>query len=145
MGIRYLKPTTPGSRFATRPDFSDLTAPVPEKNLTKPIRKKGGRNNHGRITVRRRGGGHKRRYRVIDFKRDKFGVPGTVATIEYDPNRSAYISLVHYNDGEKRYVLSPIGIQVGDLIISSENAPLKVGNAVPPFVSKVIAEELMKS
>ena len=131
MGIRYLKPTTPGSRFATRPDFSDLTATVPEKNLTKPIRKKGGRNNHGRITVRRRGGGHKRRYRVIDFKRDKFGVPGTVATIEYDPNRSAYISLVHYNDGEKRYVLSPVGIQVGDLIISSENAPLKVGNAVP--------------
>mgnify|MGYP001364329717 FL=1 len=131
MGIRYLKPTTPGSRFATRPDFSDLTTAAPEKSLTKPIRKKGGRNNHGRITVRRRGGGHKRRYRIIDFKRDKFNVPGRVATIEYDPNRSAYISLVHYSDGEKRYIISPVGIKVGDLIVSSEDAPLKIGNAVP--------------
>ena len=130
MGIRNLKPVTPGSRFASRPDFADLTTSKPEKKLTSAIRKKGGRNNTGRITVRRRGGGHKRRYRIIDFKRDKFGVPGKVATVEYDPNRSAYISLVHYEDGDKRYILSPLNIKVGDLIISGEKAPLKTGNAL---------------
>ena len=130
MGIRNLKPVTPGSRFASRPDFADLTTSKPEKKLTSALRRKGGRNNTGRITVRRRGGGHKRRYRIIDFKRDKFGVQGKVATVEYDPNRSAYISLVHYDDGDKRYILSPLNIKVGDLIISGEKVPLKTGNAL---------------
>ena len=105
MGIRQLKPVTPGSRFASRPDFADLTTDKPEKRLTRALRKSGGRNNTGRITIRHRGGGHKRRYRLIDFKRNKFDVPGKVATIEYDPNRSAYISLIHYSDGDKRYIL----------------------------------------
>ena len=108
MGVRVLKPVTPGSRFASRSDFSDITEKKPEKSLTLALRKKGGRNNTGRITVRRRGGGHKRRYRIIDYKRNKFGINGKVATIEYDPNRSAYISLIHYSDGEKRYILSPL-------------------------------------
>ena len=107
MGIRPLKPVTPGSRFATRPDFADITTDKPEKNLTIALRKTGGRNNNGRITSRHRGGGHRRRYRIIDFKRNKFEVPGKVATIEYDPNRSAYIALIHYTDGEKRYILAP--------------------------------------
>ena len=102
MGIKYLKSTTPGSRFASRSDFSELTSRAPEKKLTKALRKKGGRNNTGRITVRRRGGGHKRRYRIIDFKRNKKDMPAKVLTIEYDPNRSSNISLVQYEDGEKR-------------------------------------------
>tara|TARA_B100001250_G_scaffold413133_1_gene446266 strand:- start:1706 stop:2533 length:828 start_codon:yes stop_codon:yes gene_type:complete len=131
MGIRYLKPTTPGSRFATRSDFSELTVSSPEKKLTKALRKKGGRNNSGKITMRRRGGGHKRRYRIIDFKRNKFNIEGRVMTVEYDPNRSAYISLVSYNDGEKRYILYPAGLSVGDSIISGEKAPLKTANALP--------------
>ena len=130
MGIKNLKPVTPGSRFASRSDFAELTVSKPEKRLTSPIRKKGGRNNTGRITVRRRGGGHKRRYRIIDYKRDKFDIKGKIATIEYDPNRSAFISLVHYEDGEKRYILSPLGINVGDVIVSGENVPLKNGNAL---------------
>jgi len=133
MGIRYLKPVTPGSRFASRSDFTDLTTDNPEKRLTVALRKKGGRNNTGRITVRHRGGGHKRRYRIIDYKRNKFGVYGKVATIEYDPNRSAYISLIHYEDGEKRYILSPLKIKVGDKIISGEKVPLKTGNALRLF------------
>ena len=112
MGIRQLKPVTPGSRFASRPDFADLTTDKPEKRLTRALRKSGGRNNTGRITIRHRGGGHKRRYRLIDFKRNKFDIPGKVATIEYDPNRSAYISLIHYSDGDKRYILSPLGLKV---------------------------------
>ena len=130
MGIRSLKPVTPGSRFASRSDFADLTAHKPEKKLTVALRKKGGRNNTGRITVRHRGGGHKRRYRIIDYKRNKFGVNGKVATIEYDPNRSAYISLVHYEDGDKRYILSPLGIKVGDSVVAGEKVPLKTGNAL---------------
>ena len=130
MGIRNLKPVTPGSRFASRSDFADLTTHKPEKKLTVALRKKGGRNNTGRITVRHRGGGHKRRYRIIDYKRNKFGVNGKVATIEYDPNRSAYISLIHYEDGDKRYILSPLGIKVGDSILSGEKVPLKTGNAL---------------
>lgn len=130
MGVRQLKPVTPGSRFASRPDFADLTTDKPEKSLTTALRKSGGRNNTGRITIRRRGGGHKRRYRLIDFKRNKFDIPGKVATIEYDPNRSAYISLIHYADGEKRYILSPLDLKVGDPILSGENAPLKVANAL---------------
>ena len=133
MGIRYLKPVTPGSRFASRSDFTDLTTDNPEKRLTVALRKKGGRNNTGRITVRHRGGGHKRRYRIIDYKRNKFGVYGKVATIEYDPNRSAYISLIHYEDGEKRYILSPLKIKVGDKIISGKKVPLKTGNALRLF------------
>ena len=130
MGIRNLKPVTPGSRFASRPDFADLTTDRPEKKLTVALRKKGGRNNTGRITVRHRGGGHKRRYRIIDYKRNKFEIYGKVATIEYDPNRSAYISLIHYEDGDKRYILSPLNIKVGDKIISGEKVPLKTGNAL---------------
>ena len=130
MGIRNLRPVTPGSRFASRSDFSDLTTQKPEKKLTVALRKKAGRNNTGRIMVRRRGGGHKRRYRIIDYKRNKFGVEGKVATIEYDPNRSAYISLIHYLDGDKRYILSPLNIKVGDKIISGEKVPLKTGNAL---------------
>ncbi len=130
MGIRQLKPVTPGSRFASRPDFADLTTDKPEKRLTRALRKSGGRNNTGRITIRHRGGGHKRRYRLIDFKRNKFDIPGKVATIEYDPNRSAYISLIHYSDGDKRYILSPLGLKVGDPVLSGDNAPLKVANAL---------------
>ena len=131
MGIRNLKPVTPGSRFASRSDFADLTAHKPEKKLTVALRKKGGRNNTGRITVRHRGGGHKRRYRIIDYKRNKFGVNGKVATIEYDPNRSAYISLIHYEDGEKRYILAPSGLSVDDQVESGTKADIKVGNALP--------------
>ena len=131
MGIRYLKPTTPGSRFATRSDFSELTVSSPEKKLTKALRKKGGRNNSGKITMRRRGGGHKRRYRIIDFKRNKLDIEGRVMTIEYDPNRSANISLISYRDGEKRYILHPSGLSVGDTIVSGEKVPLKTANALP--------------
>ena len=131
MGIRKLKPTTPGSRFATRADFSELTVNSPEKRLTRALRKRGGRNNTGRITIRRRGGGHKRRYRIIDFKRNKLEIPGKVATIEYDPNRSAYISLIHYADGDKRYIISPEKLKVGDDVISGENVPLKNANSLP--------------
>ena len=130
MGIRSLKPVTPGSRFATRPDFAEITTDKPEKSLTKALRKTGGRNNKGRITCRHRGGGHRRRYRIIDFKRNKFDIPGKVATIEYDPNRSAYIALIHYVDGEKRYILSPVGLKVGDEIISGADVPLKIGNCL---------------
>ena len=131
MGVKKLKPTTPGSRFATRSDFSELTVSSPEKRLTRALRKNGGRNNTGRITVRRRGGGHKRRYRIIDFKRNKLEIPGKVATIEYDPNRSSYISLIHYVDGDKRYILSPEKLKVGDEVISGENVPLKNANSLP--------------
>ena len=131
MGIRFLKPTTPGSRFASRSDFSEITSSNPEKKLTRSLKKSGGRNNSGRITVRRRGGGHKRRYRIIDFKRNKINIEGKIMTVEYDPNRSAYISLVFYKDGEKRYILSPKGLVVGDIINAGEKAPLKIGNALP--------------
>ena len=131
MGIKQLKSVTPGSRFASRSDFSELTTSRPEKSLTRALRKSGGRNNTGRITIRRRGGGHRRRYRIIDFKRDKFDIPGKVMTVEYDPNRSANISLINYADGEKRYILSPIGLKVDDPVISGENVPLKVGNCLP--------------
>ena len=130
MGIKQLKSVTPGSRFASRSDFSELTSRKPEKSLTRALRKSGGRNNTGRITIRRRGGGHKRRYRIIDFKRDKRDMPAKVMTVEYDPNRSANISLLQYSDGEKRYILSPVGIKVDDKVISGENVPLKTGNAL---------------
>jgi large subunit ribosomal protein L2 len=131
VGIRQYKPTTPGRRHATVSDFSEITKTEPEKSLTEPLKKHAGRNNQGKITTRHRGGGHKRLYRIIDFKRDKVGVPGTVVSIEYDPNRSARIALVVYADGEKRYILAPLGLKVGDKIMSGPNAEIRPGNALP--------------
>jgi large subunit ribosomal protein L2 len=131
MAIKTVKPTSPGRRFQTYSTFEEITRSKPEKSLVRPQKKSGGRNSYGRITVRRRGGGHKRRYRVIDFKRDKADIPARVATIEYDPNRSARIALLHYADGEKRYILAPIGMQVGDSVLTSESADIKPGNALP--------------
>lgn len=131
MGIRRLKPTSPGVRFMSVSDFSEITRKEPEKRLTYSLKKTGARNNQGRITVRFRGGGHKRRYRVIDFKRDKWGVPAKVASIEYDPNRSARIALLHYADGEKRYILAPLGLQVGDVVMAGPEAEIRPGNALP--------------
>jgi len=131
MGIKKLKPVTPSQRFRTVSDFSELTTDRPEKSLLEPLTKSGGRNNRGRITVRHRGGGHKRRYRRIDFKRDKRGVPARVATIEYDPNRSARICLLKYADGEKRYIIWPNGLKVNDTVVAGEDAPFTVGNALP--------------
>ena len=132
MGIRQYKPTSPGRRNASVSDFADLTPGVkPEKSLLRPVRKKGGRNNQGKITSRHRGGGHKRMYRVIDFRRDKDGVPARVASIEYDPNRSARIALLHYVDGEKRYIVAPDGLKPGDRVESGPEAPPSVGNCLP--------------
>ena len=131
MGVKKFKPVTPSSRFRTVQDRAELTATEPERSLVESMSKSGGRNNHGHITLRRRGGGHKRRYRKIDFKRDKHGVPGKVATIEYDPNRSANIALIHYVDGEKRYILAPNGLSVGDRIEAGPGADVKPGNALP--------------
>ncbi len=132
MAIKKFKPITPGSRFRSVTDNSDiLTKKAPEKSLMEPLKKSGGRNHHGRITSRRRGGGHKRHYRIIDFKRDKFDVPGKVAAIEYDPNRSANIALIQYVDGEKRYILHPRGMEVGDTVMSGPNADVRRGNALP--------------
>ncbi len=130
MGTKSFKPTSPGQRFAKLADFTEVTTDKPERSLTTKLPRKGGRNNKGRITVRHQGGGHKRRYRVIDFKRDKTGVPAKVATIEYDPNRSAFIALLHYADGEKRYMIAPQKISVGDEVISSAHADIKPGNAL---------------
>lgn len=130
MGIKKYKPTSAGRRFMTVADFSEITTDRPERSLLAPANKSGGRNNRGRITVRHRGGGHKRRYRIIDFRRDKEGVPGKVATVEYDPNRSARIALIHYADGEKRYILHPVGLKVGDAIITEDGADVKPGNAM---------------
>lgn len=132
MGIRKRKPTSPGRRFQTVSDFSELTkGKKPEKALTEKLTKKGGRNSYGRITTRHQGGGHKRRYRVIDFKRNKDGVPARVAAVEYDPNRNARIALLHYADGEKRYVIAPLGIEVGAVVESGPGADIKPGNALP--------------
>ena len=131
MGLKKYKPTSPGRRFQTVSDFSEITATTPEKSLIEPLSRKGGRNNNGRITTRHQGGGHKRRYRAIDFKRNKDGVPATVATIEYDPNRSARIALLHYADGEKRYILAPDRLAVGDKVVSGGDADIKPGNALP--------------
>ncbi|EDP74353.1 50S ribosomal protein L2 [Hydrogenivirga sp. 128-5-R1-1] len=131
MGVRKLKPVTNGTRHAILYDFSEITKSEPEKSLLAPLKKKAGRNNQGRITVRHRGGGHKRRYRIIDFKRDKWGVPAKVAAIEYDPNRSARIALLHYLDGEKRYIIWPEGLKVGDMVQAGPDAEIKVGNALP--------------
>jgi large subunit ribosomal protein L2 len=131
MGIKQYKPTSPGRRGATGYTFEEITKKKPEKSLMVPLKKKAGRNNQGRVTVRHRGGGAKRMLRLIDFKRDKFGVPGKVAAIEYDPNRSARIALVHYVDGEKRYILWPVGLKVGDTIMSGPEAEIRLGNALP--------------
>jgi large subunit ribosomal protein L2 len=131
MGIKKLRPVTPTQRFRTVADFSEITRSEPERSLLEPLAKKGGRNNQGRITIRHRGGGHKRRYRRIDFQRNKRGVPAKVASIEYDPNRSARIALLKYADGEKRYILWPQGLKVGDIVIAGEEAPFNVGNALP--------------
>jgi large subunit ribosomal protein L2 len=131
MPVKKFRPTTPSLRYKTVNSFVEITRSQPEKSLLGPMSKSGGRNNQGRMTMRRRGGGHKRRYRQIDFRREKHGVPGTIAAIEYDPNRSAFIALVHYADGEKRYILAAEGLAVGDAVMSGPEAPVRRGNALP--------------
>ena len=131
MAIKKYKPTSNGRRNMTSSDFAEITASKPEKSLLQPVKRKAGRNNQGKITVRHHGGGHKRQYRVIDFKRLKDGIPGRVATIEYDPNRSANIALINYADGEKRYILAPKGLEVGQTILSGPEVDIKVGNTLP--------------
>ncbi len=130
MAIRKLKPNTPGTRFASYSTFEEVTKSTPEKSLTSPLKKSGGRNSDGRVTSRHRGGGHKRRYRIIDFRREKFGIPAKVFSIEYDPNRSSRIALLHYADGEKRYIIAPNGLNVGDSLMSGPGSEIKVGNAL---------------
>lgn len=131
MPIKIYKPTSPGRRGMSVTSFEDITRTKPERSLLRPLKKKAGRNMQGRITIRHRGGGHKRRYRAIDFKRDKFGIPGRVDSIEYDPNRSARIALVVYADGEKRYIIAPLGLKVDDIVESGAEADIRVGNALP--------------
>ncbi|TDM02352.1 50S ribosomal protein L2 [Macrococcus carouselicus] len=131
MAIKHYKPITNGRRNMTSSDFAEITSTSPEKSLLEPLPRKAGRNNQGKLTVRHRGGGHKRQYRIIDFKRNKDGIPGKVATIEYDPNRSANIALIHYLDGEKRYIIAPKGLVVGQEINNGPEADIKVGNALP--------------
>lgn len=131
MGIKKYRPTTPSRRFMTTSSFEEVTRERPERSLVRSRKQKAGRNVHGRITVRHRGGGHKRKLRVIDFKRDKPGIPATVAAIEYDPNRSARIALLHYRDGEKRYILMPAGLKVGSTVVSGPDAEPEIGNALP--------------
>ncbi len=131
MGIKIYKPTSPGRRGMSVSTFEEITKTVPERSLLEPLRKRAGRNNEGRVTVRHRGGGHKRMYRLIDFKRDKTGVPGRVVSIEYDPNRSARIALIQYADGEKRYILAPVDLKVGATLMSGPEAEVRVGNALP--------------
>ncbi len=131
MGLKKYKPTSPGSRFRSGSNFSEITVTKPYKPLVKPLKKTGGRNNSGRITVWQRGGGHKRSYRIIDFKRDKLNIPCSVETIEYDPNRTARIALLKYADGERRYILAPLGIKVGDSLISGPGSEIKAGNSLP--------------
>lgn len=131
MAVKKFKPVTPGRRKMTVLTYEEVTRRTPEKSLTTSLRKKAGRNVNGRITVRHRGGGHKRTYRIIDFKRDKDNVPAKVATIEYDPNRTANIALLHYADGEKRYIIAPAQLKVGDMVVSGEKAEIKVGNTLP--------------
>ena len=131
MGIRQFKPVTKGTRFRSISDFAEITRTTPEKSLVEPLRKSGGRDNHGHIAVRRRGGGHKRMYRKVDFRRERFGVVATVREIEYDPNRSARIALLEYADGEKRYILHPKGLSVGDSVVSGPGSDVRTGNALP--------------
>jgi len=148
MAIKKYKPTTPSLRFRTGYTSTEITTDRPEKSLLKPLKKSGGRNNMGRITCRHRGGGHRRHYRIIDFKRDKFGVPAKVASIEYDPNRTARIALLHYLDGEKRYIIAPDGLTVGSKVMSGPEAEIALGNAIPlekiPLGSTVHNIELKK-
>jgi large subunit ribosomal protein L2 len=131
MAIKIYRPTSPGRRNASVSTFEEITKTEPERSLLAPLRKSGGRNNQGKLTMRHMGGGHKRRYRIIDFKRNKFGVSGVISSIEYDPNRSARIALVQYTDGEKRYILAPGGIKVGDTVMSGPGADIRTGNALP--------------
>lgn len=131
MPVKSFKPTSPGRRYATVSDFSEIAAKKPEKSLLKPLKKSGGRNNAGKLTARHKGGGHKRQYRIIDFKRNKIDVPGKVAAIEYDPNRTSRIALISYLDGEKRYIIAPVGLKVGDAVLSSETADIRPGNCLP--------------
>src|SRR2546425_8976656 len=131
MGLKKFKPQTPGQRFKTVATFDEITKTTPERSLLEPLRKTGGRNAQGRVTVRHRGGGHKRNYRVVDFRRDKQGVPAKVAAIEYDPNRSARLALLHYADGEKRYILAPEGLAVGATVVAGEAADILPGNCLP--------------
>lgn len=131
MPVKKFRPVTPTLRFKTVSSFAEITKDTPEKTLLEPLKKSGGRNSNGRITSRRRGGGHKRSYRRIDFRRDKLAVSAVVHSIEYDPNRSSRIALLHYTDGEKRYILSPIGLNVGDTVLSGPGAPIRPGNALP--------------
>lgn len=131
MAIKKFNPTSPARRFMTVSNFEEITKTEPEKSLVVTLKSQAGRNNYGKITVRHRGGGHKRKYRIIDFKRDKVDIPANVAAIEYDPNRTANIALLHYADGEKRYIISPNGLKVGDTVISSDDADIKVGNTLP--------------
>ena len=146
MAIRKLKPTTPGQRQRSVSAFDTITTSEPEKSLLAPLKRKGGRNNNGRITTRHQGGGHKRRYRIIDFKRNKVGIPARVASIEYDPNRSARIALLVYADGEKRYVIAADGLQVGQTLMNGPDAPPETGNALPlkniPLGTQVHAIEM---
>lgn len=130
MATKKFKPTSPGRRFVTVSTFEEITKTKPEKSLVAPLKKSGGRNAQGRLTVRHRGGGHKRAYRIIDFKRDKDGIPAKVASIEYDPNRSARIALLHYADGEKRYIIAPVGLTVGQTVVSGPDADIKPGNCL---------------
>ncbi len=130
MGIRTVKPTSAGRRFQTYATFEEITTDRPQKGLVEPLRKSGGRNNAGRVTSWQRGGGHKRRYRIIDFKRDKENIAAKVATVEYDPNRSAHIALLHYSDGEKRYILAPVGLKVGDQVMTGPESDIKPGNCL---------------
>ncbi len=131
MALKEYRPTSPARRHMTVSDFADVTKTKPEKKLTRAVKKSGGRNNHGHITTRHIGGGHKRRYRVIDWRRDKDGVPAKVASVEYDPNRTARIALLHYADGEKRYILAPVGVAVGDVLLSGEAVDIRPGNSLP--------------
>ncbi len=131
MGLKEYRPTSPARRHMTVSDFADITKTKPEKKLTRPVKKSGGRNSHGHITTRHVGGGHKQRFRIIDWKREKDGVPAKVAAIEYDPNRTARIALLHYADGEKRYILAPVGVAVGDVIVSGESVDIRPGNTLP--------------
>jgi len=131
MALKEYRPTSPARRHMTVSDFADVTKTKPEKKLTRTVKKSGGRNNHGHITTRHVGGGHKRRYRIIDWRRDKDGIPAKVAGIEYDPNRTARIALLHYADGEKRYILAPVGVAVGDTLLSGETVDIRPGNTLP--------------
>lgn len=131
MALKKYRPITPGQRHKVALTFDDITTSKPEKSLLAKKKRSGGRNDTGKMTIENIGGGHKQRYRIIDFKRDKFGIPAKVATIEYDPNRTANIALLHYVDGEKRYIIAPVGLQVGEEVVSSKEAPIKAGNAMP--------------